>query len=131
MCAGCWARAGARASSRWLSGLAWPVMTRCTISSAARPGMTRRCGGGRPDKGNPRAGGGARQYCGELGKVANSQVLVTLTLARGEVPLPVGLRLFLPAAWTDDPGRCEEAGVPEAARTAQTKAEIALAEIDR
>jgi SRSO17 transposase len=66
-----------------------------------------------------------------LGKVANSQVLVTLTLARGEVPLPVGMRLFLPSAWTDDPERCEEAGVPEAARTAQTKPEIALAEIDR
>jgi SRSO17 transposase len=73
----------------------------------------------------------ARQYCGELGKVANSQVLVTLTLARGEVPLPVGLRLFLPTAWTDDPERCDAAGVPEAARTAQTKPEIALAEIDR
>jgi SRSO17 transposase len=75
--------------------------------------------------------GVARQYCGEVGKVANSQVLVTLTLARGEVPLPVGLRLFLPTAWTDDPERCEEAGVPEAARTAQTKPEIALAEIER
>src|SRR6201989_909743 len=87
------------------------------------------------DSGLPKKGelsvGVARQYCGELGKVANSQVLVTLTLARGEVPLPVGLRLFLPTAWTDDPERCEEAGVPEAARTAQTKAEIALAEIDR
>jgi len=66
-----------------------------------------------------------------LGKVANCQVLVSLTLARGEVPLPVGLRLFLPPAWTDDPDRCEAAGVPEAARTAQTKPEIALAEIDR
>src|SRR5690349_5689177 len=75
--------------------------------------------------------GVARQYCGELGKVANAQVLVTLTLARSEVPLPVGLRLFLPTTWTDDAERCEEAGVPETARTAQTKAEIALAEIDR
>src|SRR3954469_20778721 len=87
------------------------------------------------DSGLPKKGelsvGVARQYCGELGKVANAQVLVTLTLARGEVPLPVGMRLFLPSAWTDDPERCEAAGVPEAARTAQTKPEIALAEIDR
>jgi SRSO17 transposase len=75
--------------------------------------------------------GVARQYCGELGKVANCQVLVSLTLARGEVPLPVGLRLFLPAAWTDDPERCDAAGVPAAARTAQSKPAIALAEIDR
>jgi SRSO17 transposase len=87
------------------------------------------------DSGIPKKGdlsvGVARQYCGELGKVANSQVLVTLTLARGEVPLPVGLRLFLPAAWTDDAERCDAAGVPEAARLAQSKPEIALAEIDR
>ena len=87
------------------------------------------------DSGLPKKGalsvGVARQYCGELGKVANSQVLVTLTLARGEVPLPVGLRLFLPTAWTEDAERCDEAGVAEAARTAQTKPEIALAEIDR
>jgi SRSO17 transposase len=87
------------------------------------------------DSGIPKKGdlsvGVARQYCGELGKVANSQVLVTLSLARGEVPLPVGLRLFLPTTWTDNPDRCEEAGVPDAARTAQTKPEIALAEIDR
>jgi SRSO17 transposase len=87
------------------------------------------------DSGHPKKGelsvGVARQYCGELGKVANSQVLVTLTLARGEVPLPVGLRLFLPTAWTDDPERCDEAGVPAAARTAQSKPAIALAEIDR
>ena len=75
--------------------------------------------------------GVARQYCGGLGKRANCQVLVSLTLARGEVPLPVGLRLFLPDAWTADPERCAAAGVPEETRRAQTKPEIALAEIDR
>ena len=63
--------------------------------------------------------------------MANCQVLVSLALARDEVPLPVGLRLFLPTAWTEDAERCDEAGVAEAARTAQTKPEIALAEIDR
>jgi SRSO17 transposase len=36
--------------------------------------------------------GVARQYCGCLGKQASCQVLVSLTLARDEVPLPVGLR---------------------------------------
>jgi SRSO17 transposase len=83
-----------------------------------------------PKKGTASVGV-APQYCGEVGKTANCQVLVSLTLARGEVPVPVGLRLFLPIAWTDDPGRCAVAGVPEAAQTAQTKPEIALAEIDR
>jgi SRSO17 transposase len=57
--------------------------------------------------------------------------MVSLTLARGAVPVPVGLRLFLPTAWTDDPERCAAAGVPEAARAAHTKPAIALAEIDR
>ena len=75
--------------------------------------------------------GVAPQYCGALGKTANCQVLVSLTLARGEVPVPVGLRLFLPAAWTNDQDRCDAAGVPETALAAQTKPEIALAEIDR
>ena len=75
--------------------------------------------------------GVAPQYCGQLGKQANCQSLVSLTLARGEVPVPVGLRLFLPKSWIDDPARCNTAGVPQTARTAQTKPEIALDEIDR
>jgi SRSO17 transposase len=75
--------------------------------------------------------GVARQYCGALGKQANCQVLVSLTLARGEAPVPVGLRLFLPAEWVDDPDRCAKAGVPAEHRRALAKAEIALEEIDR
>jgi SRSO17 transposase len=75
--------------------------------------------------------GVAAQYCGELGKQANCQSLVSLTLARGEVPVPVGLRLFLPALWIEDVARCAAAGVPETVRMAQTKPEIALQEIDR
>src|SRR3954466_15782076 len=50
--------------------------------------------------------GVARQYCGCRGKRANCQVLVSLTLAQGEVPVPVGLRLFLPEAWAADARRC-------------------------
>jgi hypothetical protein len=40
--------------------------------------------------------GVARQYCGQLGKKANCQALVSLTLARGEVPVPVALRYSCP-----------------------------------
>ena len=47
--------------------------------------------------------GVAPQYASALGKNANCQTLVSLTLARGEVPVPVALRLFLPEAWTGDP----------------------------
>jgi len=75
--------------------------------------------------------GVARQYSGQAGKTTNCQCLVSLTLARGEVPVPIALRLFLPQEWTDAPARLRRAGVPAAARTARTKGEIALAELDR
>ena len=75
--------------------------------------------------------GAARQYCGQLGKKASCQALVSLTLARGEVPIPIGLRLLLPDEWTRDPNRCARAGVPEAEVAPRSKGEIALAELDR
>lgn len=83
-----------------------------------------------PKKGE-RSVGVAPQYATTLGKNANCQTLVSLTLARGEVPVAVGLRLFLPDVWTGDPDRMEQAGVPEDLRRPRTKAEIALCEIDR
>jgi SRSO17 transposase len=75
--------------------------------------------------------GVAPQYASALGKTANCQTLVSLTLARGEVPVMVALRLFLPENWTSDRRRLERAGFPVEYRTARTKPEIALAEIDR
>jgi SRSO17 transposase len=75
--------------------------------------------------------GVARQYSGQAGKTTNCQCLVSLTLARGEVPVPIALRLFLPKEWTATPARLDRAGVPAAACTARTKGEIALAELDR
>jgi hypothetical protein len=75
--------------------------------------------------------GVASQYASALGKNANCQTLVSLTLARGEVPVMVALRLFLPESWTSDPARLKRAGVPVEYRTARSKPEIALAEIDR
>ena len=71
-----------------------------------------------------------RQYCGQLGKRANCQVLVSLTLARAEVPVGIGLRLFLPERWAGDPERLARAGVPEAA-VCRPKWRIALDEVDR
>lgn len=75
--------------------------------------------------------GVAPQYASALGKTANCQTLVSLTLARGEVPVMIGLRLFLPESWTSDPDRLEHAGVPVERRARRTKPEIALAEFDR
>ena len=75
--------------------------------------------------------GVARQYAGQVGKTANCQCLVSVTLARGEVPVPVALRLHLPAEWTSAPGRLAQAGVPPEWRAARTRGTLALAELDR
>src|ERR1700757_3411368 len=83
-----------------------------------------------PKKGTQSVGVAA-QYASALGKTANCQTLVSLTLARGEVPIMVALRLFLPDSWISDRRRLERAGVPAEYRTARTKPEIVLAEIDR
>lgn len=83
-----------------------------------------------PKKGD-RSVGVAAQYASVLGKTANCQTLVSLTLARAEVPVMVGLRLFLPDSWACDPARLKQAGVPAAHRAPRSKPEIALAEIDR
>src|SRR3979411_1220289 len=75
--------------------------------------------------------GVAAQYASALGKTANCQTLVSLTLARGEVPVAVALRLFLPESWTSDPERLQRAGVPPDHQTARTNPQIGLAELDR
>jgi SRSO17 transposase len=75
--------------------------------------------------------GVAPQYASALGKTANCQSLVSVTLASREVPVMVGLRLFLPETWTDDPERMARARVPKDRQTALTKPEIAIEEIDR
>ncbi len=87
------------------------------------------------DTGIPKKGtesvGVAHQYCGALGKQANCQVLVSLTIARDDVQVPVALRLFLPKSWTEDAARCDRAKVPTELRRDRPKWKIALDEIDR
>ena len=75
--------------------------------------------------------GVAAQYASALGKTANCQTLVSLTLARGEVPVMLELRLFLPESWTSNRARLQRAGVPAEHRISRTKLELALAELDR
>jgi SRSO17 transposase len=68
--------------------------------------------------------GVAPQYASALGKTANCRSLVSVTLASREVPVMVGLRLFLPETWTNDPKRMARAGVPKDRQTPLTKPEI-------
>lgn len=83
-----------------------------------------------PKKGSHSVGV-APQYASMLGKRANCQTLVSVTLARDEVPVALGLRLFLPESWTRDVERMVAAGVPEPFQAPRSKPEIALQEIDR
>lgn len=74
--------------------------------------------------------GVAQQYCGQLGKNANCQSLVSLTLSRNEVPVLVGLRLYLPEQWANDVQRRKRCGVPDEV-VFKPKWQIALDEIKR
>ena len=70
--------------------------------------------------------GTARQWLGRLGKVDNGQVAVFGVLAKDRFTLPVDVRLYLPKSWTDDPKRCDKAGIPEEERIFRTKEVLAL-----
>jgi SRSO17 transposase len=74
--------------------------------------------------------GVARQYSGTLGKVGNCQVAVTCCYSDPRSTWPVGVRLYLPESWTQDPERCRKAGIPSEV-SFQTKPEIALALLDQ
>jgi SRSO17 transposase len=68
------------------------------------------------------------QYCGQLGKQANCQVAVTLSIANHDASVPIAYRLYLPQEWAQDPARRKKARVPKAI-TFETKPQIALEQI--
>jgi len=84
------------------------------------------------DTGFPKQGkhsvGVHHQYCGQLGKQANCQVAVSLSIANHCASLPVAYRLYLPKDWAEDSARRDKAGVPLDIRF-KTKPEIALEQI--
>src|ERR1039458_555540 len=69
------------------------------------------------DTGVPKKGkhsvGVSHQYCGQLGKQANCQVAVSLSIANTFASVPIAYRLYLPQVWIDDPLRRKTAGVPD------------------
>ena len=86
------------------------------------------------DTGIPKKGkhsvGVAWQYCGELGKTANCQVAVSVSLVNKTMSVPAAWRLYLPETWAKDAKRRKKAGVPVEVQFLR-KWEIALEEIDR
>jgi SRSO17 transposase len=77
-------------------------------------------------KQGPMSVGVSRQWLGRLGKVDNGQVAVFGVLSRDRFAIPVDVKLYLPKKWTEDPKRCEKAGIPEAERVFRTKEKLAL-----
>src|SRR6202047_5484799 len=61
------------------------------------------------------------QYCGQLGKQANCQVVVTLSIANHHASLPIAYRLYLPEAWAKDAARRKKAHVPRAIKFSLAK----------
>ena len=74
--------------------------------------------------------GVAPQYSGTLGKVGNCQVAVTCVYSDPKAAWPVGVRLYLPQTWTQDPERCRRAGVPPEIDF-QTKPQLALTLVEQ
>jgi SRSO17 transposase len=72
--------------------------------------------------------GVAHQYCGQLGKQANCQAAVSLSIANHHASLPIAWRLYLPREWTKDRERCKKAGIPRNTRF-KTKPQIALDQV--
>lgn len=85
------------------------------------------------DSGLPKDGrwsaGVAHQYCGQLGKTANCQVLVSVNAVTDRASCPLDWRLFLPAGWDLDAERRARAKVPEEARH-EPKWQLALSILD-
>ena len=66
------------------------------------------------------------QYCGNAGKICNSQVAVFGALSNGDFASMADARLFLPESWCNNESRCQEAGIPKEDRAFKPKWEIAI-----
>jgi SRSO17 transposase len=74
--------------------------------------------------------GVAPQHCGATGQTENCQVMPMLTYASEHGHAFIDRELYLPARWTQDPDRCQEAGVP-ADRGFLTKPQLATRMVER
>jgi len=70
------------------------------------------------------------QYCGTTGQVENCQVGVFLAYATARGHTLIDRELYLPLDWIEDPGRRQEADIPQTVRF-QTKPELAIQMIER
>ena len=72
-----------------------------------------------------------RQYSGTAGRIENSQVAVYLTYAAPRGHALIDRALYLPKSWTEDPARCQDAGIPHDQSGFATKPALATTLISR
>jgi SRSO17 transposase len=77
-----------------------------------------------PNEGKNRASV-KKQYCGACVRVQGCQVGVFLSFVTGAGHAFIDRELYVPEDWFEDPGRCREAGIPEAV-SLHPKWELAL-----
>ncbi len=85
------------------------------------------------DTGFPKKGshsvGVQRQYSGTLGRIDNCQVATSTHLAGERGSVCIGMNLYLPETWADDPARRNKAGIPGEV-VFQEKWRAAIAQLD-
>jgi SRSO17 transposase len=116
-----------------LSGSAWEERAVLDqVAQEANPRLGRQADSsliidesGGPKKGQHSVGVG-RPWCGPLGKVEHGQVGVFAALGCGAEVTLIDERLFLPERWTDDPKRCEAAGIAAEQCDFKRKHDLAL-----
>jgi SRSO17 transposase len=74
--------------------------------------------------------GVARQYSGTAGRIEDCQVGVFLAYASRKGRTFLDRELYLPKAWTDEVGRCQAAGIPDAVKFA-TKLQLGRRMLER
>src|SRR5438445_924976 len=80
-------------------------------------------------KGN-KSVGVKRQYSGTAGRIENCQLGVFIAYSSKFGHMLIDRELYLPKDWTENPGRCREANIPEDVKFA-TKPELAIKMIKR
>lgn len=76
-------------------------------------------------KGDKSVGVG-HQYCGNVGKLANSQVAVFGCLSNDQYASLADVRLYLPENWCSNKNRCKDAGIPKNETKFRTKLDLAI-----
>ena len=129
--------ASARAMQRFLAESPWDDDTvigrlqECLGSRLEHPEAVWVLDGSDFPKQGVKSVGVARQYCGQLGKVANCQPGMFLAYVSPLGRALVDKRLYLPESWTSNRERCQGAGVPEERQGYQSKTELALKMLER